>query len=633
MQTLGTAGHVDHGKSTLVRALTGLDPDRLKEEKERGMTIDLGFAWLVLPSGRHVSIVDVPGHQDFIRNTLAGVTGIDVALLVVAADDGVMPQTREHVAILDLLGVSQGVVALTKTDLVDDPEWLDLVESDVVDLLQVTALAGARVVRVSARTGQGLDELLEAIEDVLRRAPGRRDVAKPRLPIDRVFTVPGFGTVVTGTLADGALRVGEDLELYPGGQHVKVRGLQVHKQTVTTAEPGSRVAVNLSGVDGDALWRGVTLAAPSTLEPSGLVDARVRAVRDLRRPLRHGEAIELFWGTSRVTGRLRLLESAELAPGEEGWAQLRLARPGFFCRGDRFVLRQPALNVTVGGGVVVDPRPRYHPRQRRAVITSLEAMFRGGPDELLMETLRRREPYGVDALVAATGLETRAAREALDRLATQGQVLLLGSDGDDPVAISSDGWKRLVGSLVGTLGDYHRDFPLRSGMPKEELRGKLRLSPAAFREVIVRAAQEGHVVSAGAVVRLAHHEVRFDAQQRARLEALLEAYRASPYAPPSRAEAIALAGQDVFDALVEQRRLVRVAPDLYYLDGAYQEMMEGVVAFIKEHGSVSVAEVRSLFGISRKYILPFLQHLDDLRVTRRVGDDRVLYSSVASQRS
>lgn len=632
MQTFGTAGHVDHGKSTLVRALSGIDPDRLKEEKERGMTIDLGFAWLVLPSGERVSIVDVPGHQDFIGNTLAGVTGIDAALVVVAADEGVMPQTREHVTILDLLGVRRGVTALTRIDLVDEPDWLDLVETDVSELLASTSLAGSRTVRVSSRTGEGLDALVVAIEEVVRHAAPRRDLGRPRLPVDRVFTVPGFGTVVTGTLADGSVRAGQELMVYPGGQRVRVRGLQVHKEPVYAAEPGSRVALNVSGVDREALSRGAVLALPGALEPSTLVDAKVRVVRDAGHPLRHNEPIEVFWGAAATPGRARLLEKEELQPGEEGWAQLQLSKPGSFCRGDRFIVRQPALNLTLGGGEIVDPRPRYHARRRLSIIQSLEAMSRSDPADLLLETLRRREPCPPEALLTAAGIDRASAREALERLKAQGQVLLLGGGCDEPMAISSDGWERLMGSLVATLDRYHRASPLRLGMPREELRNRLRLSGAAFNAIMEGASTQGCVVCAGTTVRLPKHEVRFDPQQKAGREALLEAYRKAPHAPPSRAEAVALAGQDVFDALVEQRTLVRVDADLYFLEETYREMVDRLVAFLEEHGSVSVAQVRELFGTSRKYVLPFLEHLDDARITRRVGDERVLCAPDAESR-
>ena len=349
MHVIGTAGHVDHGKSMLVKALTGIDPDRLKEEKERQMTIDLGFAWLTLPSGEQVGIVDVPGHKDFIENMLAGVGGIDAALLVVAADEGVMPQTREHLAILDLLGVKSGLVALTKVDLVDDPEWLELVEAEVEELLEGTTLAGAPIVPVSAKTGQGLPELVAELDALLQRTPPRRDLGRPRLAIDRVFSITGFGTVVTGTLVDGAFELGQEVEILPQGIKARIRGLQTHKRRIERAMPGSRVAINLAGVSKNELRRGDVVTTPGWLKPTQLVDVRLRYLADAPRPLRHNATLKFFSGSAEVVARARLLDSEAIPPGEEGWVQLRLAKPVALIKGDRFIVRQPSPPLTIGG--------------------------------------------------------------------------------------------------------------------------------------------------------------------------------------------------------------------------------------------------------------------------------------------
>jgi selenocysteine-specific elongation factor len=340
MRVIGTAGHVDHGKSTLIRALTGIDPDRLQEEQARGMTIDLGFAWLRLPNGVEVSIVDVPGHERFIHNMLAGVGGIDIALLVIAADEGVMPQTREHVAILDLLGITSGVVALTKRDLVDD-EWLDLVQADVEEFLSATTLKDARVVPCSATTGSGLDTLLDVLENLLARERTRPNAARPRLPIDRVFTVAGFGTVVTGTLIDGELSLGQELEVQPGGLRGRVRGLQSHRKKLDTIPAGTRTAVNLSGLAVDDLRRGQVLGAPGTLTSTRAVDARLRLIRDAR-PLRHNAEVTFHTGAAETMARVSLLDRDELQPGEEAWAQVRLRDEVALARGDVFVVRLPS---------------------------------------------------------------------------------------------------------------------------------------------------------------------------------------------------------------------------------------------------------------------------------------------------
>ncbi|MEA3459773.1 MAG: selenocysteine-specific translation elongation factor, partial [Chloroflexota bacterium] len=351
-----TAGHVDHGKSKLVEALTGIDPDRLAEEKEREMTIDLGFAWLTLPSGRRVGIVDVPGHEDFVDNMLAGVGGIDVALFVVAADEGVMPQTREHLAILDLLGVEHGVVALTKADLVDE-EWIELAELEVDDLLEGTTLAGVPIVPVSAKTGQGLSDLVAELDRVLENTPLPNDVGRPRLSIDRVFSITGFGTVVTGTLIDGHLELGQGVEILPQGLKTRIRGLETHKERIDLAVPGSRVAINLAGVGTDELSRGDVVALPGQLVSTELLDVELRMLSHAPKPMRHNLSTCFFTGAAKIMARARVIGAEAIKRGQTGWAQLCLAEPTAVVRGDRFVIRRPSPPMTIGGGRILDAHP------------------------------------------------------------------------------------------------------------------------------------------------------------------------------------------------------------------------------------------------------------------------------------
>ncbi|HEX5548837.1 MAG TPA: selenocysteine-specific translation elongation factor, partial [Ktedonobacterales bacterium] len=357
MSCIGTAGHVDHGKSTLVTALTGIDPDRLAEEKARGMTIDLGFAWVTLPSGREASIVDVPGHESFIRNMLAGVGGIDVALLVIAADEGVMPQTDEHLAILDMLRVRSGVVALTKCDLVDD-EWLALVREDIAQRLAPTTLVGSPIIPCSSVTKQGLPELLAALDQAVDAAPIRRDLGRPRLPVDRVFSMAGFGTVVTGTLQEGGLHIGQEVEVQPRGLRARIRGLQAHRHPIEEAEPGGRLAVNLTGIARADLRRGDVVTLPGMFQPTTALDVRLDLLASAPRVLAHNAEVEVYLGAAEVAARVALFDDDELEPGATGWAQIRLAQPLVAARGDRFIVRIPSPSLTIGGGVVVDPHPR-----------------------------------------------------------------------------------------------------------------------------------------------------------------------------------------------------------------------------------------------------------------------------------
>lgn len=636
MRVIGTAGHVDHGKSTLVLALTGMDPDRLKEEKERQMTIDLGFAWLTLPTGERVGIVDVPGHKDFIKNMLAGVGGIDAALLVVAADEGVMPQTREHLAILDLLEVCHGVVALTKVDLVQDEEWLDLVEADVREALEGTSLASAPLVRVSARTGAGLEALVQTLTEVLAQAAPRRDLARPRLPVDRAFTIAGFGTVVTGTLLDGQLQVGQEVELQPSGLRARIRGLQSYKEKVGVAWAGSRVAVNLGGVSKDQVARGEVLTTPGWLHPTRLADAWLRYLPSVQGPLKHGQEVEVFCGAAEGMARVRLLDREALQPGESGWVQLRLLEPMALVRGDRFILRQPSPSETIGGGLVVQPHPpRMHRRFQPEVLASLEVLLRGSPEDLLLQAADQAGALAAHDLLRRSGLARERALQALEALLSDGRLLVLESEGDAPPSaqdvvatgktlVSRSAWTALLERIREALAQYHRQYPLRQGMPREELKSRLGLSSRTFQEAVDRAAREGEIRTSEAVVWLATHEVRFTPAQEEAVERLLREFRAQPYTPPSWFQAAAAVGEDVLNALVAQGRLVRVSDEVLFLRETYEEMVARVVAYIQEHGSITVAQVRDLFNASRKYALALMEHLDERRITRRVGDERVL---------
>ncbi|MBC7259495.1 MAG: selenocysteine-specific translation elongation factor [Chloroflexi bacterium] len=627
MHVIGTAGHVDHGKSTLVKALTGIDPDRLKEEKEREMTIDLGFAWLTLPSGESVGIVDVPGHKDFIKNMLAGVGGIDAAVLVIAADEGVMPQTREHLDILDLLQVQNGVVALTKRDLVEDPEWLDLVLADVSETLEGTVLEGAPIIPVSARTREGIPELLAALERTLGQIPPRPDRGRPRLPVDRVFSIAGFGTVVTGTLTDGSLRVGQEVEIQPQALKARVRGLQSHKQKVDVAMPGSRVAVNLSGVNTDQIKRGDVVTSPGWLRPTVLADVRLKSLDDAPRALRHGQEVEFFCGAAEVMAKVRLLESDTLAPGHEGWAQLALSRAVPLVKGDRFVIRQPSPSLTIGGGVVVNPHPgRKHRRKQPSVIAQLETAAHGTPEEIILQALDSPPPLEVGELLRKSGMPRETLLEALERLRSQGQVVPIGDKtlADATLVTTPHAWQALVGQMTDLLRAYHQQYPARLGMPKEEVKSRLKMPARLFNEIVQQAAAEGAVASDEAALRLPSHTPHFRPEEQAKVDALLAAFRRSPYATPSVAECEQAVGSEVFNALVEQGRLVKVSAEVVFLAETYDEMVDRVMRFIKENGSITVAQVRDMFSASRKYALALMEHLDQRKVTRRVGDERVL---------
>lgn len=637
---IGTAGHVDHGKSTLVEALTGIDPDRLKEEKEREMTIDLGFAWITLPGGETASIIDVPGHEDFIKNMLAGVGGIDAALLVVAADEGPMPQTREHLAILDLLGLESGLVALTKVDLTHEPDWLDLVEAEIEDLLAPTSLAGAPIVRVSGRTGEGLEDLRTALDHLLAETVPRRDVGRPRLPIDRAFTIAGFGTVVTGTLIDGQFQVGDEVEIQPQGLKARIRGLQTHKQKIETALPGSRVAINLSGVSVDDLERGDVVTRPGWLRGTLLMDVKLRMLAEAPKPLRHNVEAEISSGAAQMVARTRILGARDIPPGETGWAQLRLTEPMAVAKGDRFIIRQPSPSWTIGGGFIVDPYPRRrHRRFHEAIIQRLEAMASDTPEDILLGTLFKQEPIEARRAVRRSHLELEVAASALAGLLEKGLVIVLDSGGLDgerlvrssAYLISADGWSRLIDRIEKALAEYHKAYPLRRGMPREELRSRLHLEAQLVNAVVDRAIDHGEIVAEAGTLRLPSHQVSFSPEQQKRIDAVLAAFRRTPHTPPSTGDVESQVGPGVLYALVEQGYLTQVSDDVLFLTETYEELLEQIVAHLRRAGSITVAQARDMFQTSRKYALALLEHLDEERVTRRVGDERVLVNDHRSE--
>ena len=629
MRVLGTAGHVDHGKSTLVAALTGTHPDRLKEEQEREMTIDLGFAWMALPDGETVGIVDVPGHRDFIENMLAGVGGIDAVLFVVAADEGVMPQTREHLAILDILQIEGGVIALTKSDLVPDLDWLELVKADVREAVRGTVLEAAPLVPVSARTGQGLAELTQALAVCLAGRPHRPDLGRPRLPVDRVFTIAGFGTVVTGTLIDGTFKLGEEVELQPSGLRGRIRGLQAHKKKEQTAPQGSRTAVNISGLDVDQVRRGEILCLPGKYRPSTRLDVHFRLLPDAAGPLHHNTEVKFFTGAAEVLARVRLLGREELAPGAEGWLQLELREPVVAVRGDRYILRRPSPSETLGGGAVVDPHPaKRHRRFVEETLNALEALRRGSPGEVLAAAFLALGPVPIREATARSRLAAGPAAEALKELLESRQLVLL-EPGEAQAQSEQLAWLQVSWSAASERAQreveaYHRQNPLRRGMPREELKSRLKLPARVFAGAVRRWSSEGLLVEAGALVALPEHAIRFNPAQQARVERVLGRFAAAPYGGPAVKECQQEAGEDVYQALLDLERLVQVSPEVVFRKEDYERLLGLVRAHFAREATLTVAQLRDQLNTSRKYILGFLEHLDASGVTLREGDYRKL---------
>jgi selenocysteine-specific elongation factor len=613
---LGTAGHIDHGKSALVQALTGIDPDRLSQEKERGMTIDLGFAWLKLPSGREIGIVDVPGHERFVRNMLAGAGGIDIAMLVIAANEGIMPQTREHLAILDLLGISKGVVALTKKDLVDN-EWLDLVKLDIEELLKPTTLAGAPIVPVSAVTREGLSELLDIIDKLLANTQPKKDKGKPRLPIDRIFTISGSGTVVTGTLIDGSLNVGQEVEIVPGGMKSRLRGLQTHKTAENTASPGSRVAANVSGITTTQIQRGEILTKPGWLTTTTLVSARLRMLKDARYPLKHNAERNFYVLAAEATAKIRLLESDTIKPAESGWVQITLDRPLAIVDGDHFIIR--STTETLGGGVIVDAHARRLPRYKPEAIETLRIREKGSPEELVVARLEAKRWLELNDLLALISLPPDEVKLLVEGMVNRGEVLQLGQ-GEHSLLLALSVWNSLALEVKRNLQEYHSKFPIRAGIPRVELTNRLKLGKYTPL-VVERLVADRALVDEGLVLRLPDFTVKLSPAQQAKIDIFLKAMAEQPYATPSEL----IPEPDLLNLLIERKQAVKLSEGVVLSTKAYNEMVGKVMERLAANGKITLAEVRDMFQTSRKYIQAFLEHLDSEKMTRRVGDERVKY--------
>jgi len=633
MRVIGTAGHVDHGKSTLISALTGVHPDRLKEEQEREMTIELGFGWLTLPDGEEIGIVDVPGHRDFIGNMLAGVGGIDAVVLVIAADEGVMPQTKEHLAILDLLQIPTGMIALTKTDLVPDAEWLDLVESDIRESLQNTVLQDAPFVRISSKDGTGLENLLETLTNLLKEKPARLDLGRPRLPIDRAFSIAGFGTVVTGTLADGNLSIGDEVLVLPSEQRGRVRGLQTHKKKEEISVPGSRTAVNISGISLEDIRRGEVVTKPGQYEMTRRLDARFRLLDDISQPLKHNTEVKLFVGASETIAILRLLGAEMLNPGEEAWIQLELRDPIITVRGDRYILRRPSPAETLGGGVIIDHQPKgRHKRFDERIIEKLTSLAEGSPADVLYEASLANGADTLKNLTRDARLEEADAKEAIEELFSEGKLFTLAtppskndaSYNPDSFVIATTHWDALKERALNMVKAYHENFPLRRGIPREELKSKLKVKTKLFNAMIENLLKTEDFDDAYRSVQLPGHRITFGRAEQAQISGLMRRFEQNPFSPPTVKVSIEEIGEEIFNALLALEELVQLSAEVVFRKSDYEKSIEMLRGYLAKNDKITVADARDLYGTSRRYVLALLEHLDTTGVTKREGDYRVL---------
>ncbi|MCE5242154.1 MAG: selenocysteine-specific translation elongation factor [Syntrophobacteraceae bacterium] len=637
---LGTAGHIDHGKTSLIRALTGIDTDRLKEEKLRGITIELGFAHMDLPGGNRLGIVDVPGHERFVKHMVAGATGIDLVALVIAADEGVMPQTREHMEICQLLQVKKGLVVLTKTDLVDDPDWIEMVKEDVAEFLKGTFLEGSPIIPVSAVKGEGIDELKKELSRLYDSVEPRSTEGAFRLSVDRVFSMRGFGTVVTGTSMSGRLHLGDTVTIYPSEQKTKVRGLQVHNDEVQEVLPGQRTAINLQGVERTIIERGNVIATPGSLVPNPMVDVYLELLSSSPRPLKNRAKVRFHTGTAEHIGTAVLLDREELLQGDSAFIQVRLDHPITVLRGDRFVLRSYSPVQTIGGGTILHPLPRKHKGQDKlAAAKALQTIMDGDESEIVVWHILDSSWSGVseEELRVRAHVGPKFLEKNLQRFISQKQIILY--DKENRRLIHRQVLEELQETILETLADYHGRFALKTGMPKEELSAQLPkpVDVKLYNFVLRQLAEQEQVVQEMEWVRLATHKIDLTKDEEGIRQTIEKTFRESGLQPPFfRDIAENLPGtprqhQDVLSWMLSQGIIVKVKEDLFFHAAAMNGLQQRLVAFLREHGEISTPQFKEMTQASRKYTIPLLEYFDTQKVTIRIGDLRRLRESKLTQ--
>jgi selenocysteine-specific elongation factor len=625
---IGTSGHIDHGKTTLIKALTGTDTDRLKEEKKRGITIELGFAHFDLPSGRRAGIIDVPGHERFIKNMLAGVGGIDIVLLVIAADEGFMPQTQEHLNILSILEVKRGIIVLTKIDKVDE-EWLDLVKEEVRQKTKGTFLASAPMISVSSSQGVGIKELAQLIDELTEETE-EKDVRTPfRLPVDRVFTLTGFGTVVTGTQIEGTLSAESVISIYPDDIQAKVRSIQVHGKTVNESFAGQRVAVNLAGVKVEEILRGNVLAEKNSMKATTMLDIKLNLLKDTSRVLKNRERLRFHHGTSEIFCRVVLLDREELEPGDSCYAQLRLEEYTVAKRGDHFVLRFYSPMETIGGGIILEPTPKKHKRFKEDTLEDLKVKEEGSPEDIIDKIIKQyaNRFESISYYATLTGMSESMIDEMIKNLIVEGSVVRFSNH------ITHQRYLDAVEEeIIKILNDYHKKNPLKAGMLKEELRNKIfpQTKGKLYDHLLEYYEKSQILKNKGNIVSIYNFEIDFTEEQEKIKNEIERIYLKAEFNPPAPDEYIKgnkneKQNRMVFHALMDMNILIKIDDDIVFHRDHYHRAVEILKEFVYQHKEITLSEFRDSLNTTRKYALPLLEHFDQIKVTKRVGDKRVLY--------
>ncbi len=630
---LGTAGHIDHGKTSLVKALTGVDTDRLKEEKERGITIELGFTFLDLPSGARLGIIDVPGHEKFVKHMVAGAWGIDLVALVIAADEGVMPQTREHLDICRLLKVKKGFIVLTKIDLVDR-ELLELVKEEVTEIVQDTFLKGAPILAVSSVTGEGIPHLLSTLDLLSQEIEEKSSNGLFRLPIDRVFVMKGFGTVVTGTVISGSLSLGEMVEVLPPGLEGKVRSLQVYNRPVEKTVAGERAAVNLQGIDTSAIERGDVLIRPSTFRPTQLIDAYLEYLPNAPRPLKHRTRQRFHIGTTLTHASIFILDHEELAPGQGGFVQLRLERPVVALQQDRFVLRGSSAIQTIGGGVILDSHPEKHKRHSPLVIADLNLLKDGTIEQALRQHIHHSGVRGIswEDILNRVEMPPHEIQMMIRKMAERGDLLLI--DPEKLKVIEKGQYQGLREMALTHLKEFHQRSPMKSGLAKEELRTKLppEVDVKLFQILINELIQSKKVVLEKDKLRLTSHQISSVDEKGLvkRVEATVLKGRLQPPSPKELSEEWAEEEEEVraiFEHLVHKGMLVKIKSEIYFHREPFENLKEELITYLRSHQEITTSQFKEMTKVSRKYAIPLIEYLDQIKLTLRLGEKRVLRSA------
>ncbi|MBL0731684.1 MAG: selenocysteine-specific translation elongation factor [Desulfosarcina sp.] len=628
---LGTAGHIDHGKTSLIKAITGTDTDRLKEEKLRGITIELGFASLELPGGRHVGIVDVPGHEKFVKNMVAGATGIDIVVMVIAADEGVMPQTREHLEICSLLDIKHGFVVLNKVDLVDE-EWLELVKEDTSDFLRGTFLEDTPMIPVSSVTGQGIQEFIKTLDDLSSLIPERSISGLFRLPVDRVFSMKGFGTVITGTLISGHVSVGDSVMIYPSMVSSNVRGIQVHNNSVNTAEAGMRTAINFQGLEKASINRGEIIGKPDELKSSYMIDVALRFLATNKKPMKNRTRVRFHTGTSEVLGIIVLLEKDEITPGEISVAQIRLDSSIAAVKDDRFVIRSYSPVRTIGGGKVLNPIPKKHKGFKPETIKGLKGLMDNTPEEVVEYYVNESGSRGVgySDLRIMTNIPRKQLQNIISTLLSKRSLICI--DRDNRVYIHKNIYEKIKNEILQTLENYHKTNPLKTGMSKEELKTKFPLIMGSnlFNLLIIQMEKKEEIVSEDNSVRLSGYSVSLGADQAELKKKIDEIYKKSGLKPPyfrdipRQLDIDPQSAKDVLMLLIEEDMIIKAKDDLYFDRNAVDILKKKLVDFFATSNELTTPDFKELAGVSRKYLIPLIEYFDSINFTIRIGDIRKL---------